>query len=61
MGEDFDAIGHLSRSVFDELGVPRQADFYVRGPTRFMAEMKEFARKLGRAAGADSRRNLRWQ
>jgi ferredoxin-NADP reductase len=41
MGEDFDATGHLSRSVFDELGVPREADVYLCGPTRFMAEMKE--------------------
>ena len=47
MGEDFDAIGHLSRSVFDEVGVPREADFYVCGPTRFMAEMKESLANLG--------------
>jgi len=47
MGEDFDAIGHLSRSVFDEVGVPREADFYVCGPTRFMAEMKGSLANLG--------------
>ena len=41
MGEDFDAAGHLSRSVFDEIGVARDADIYLCGPTRFMAEMKE--------------------
>jgi ferredoxin-NADP reductase len=41
MGEDFDAMGHLSRSVFDEAGVPREADVYLCGPNRFMAEMKE--------------------
>jgi ferredoxin-NADP reductase len=40
MGEDFDATGHLSRSVFDEVGVPREADVYLCGPTRFMADMK---------------------
>jgi ferredoxin-NADP reductase/MOSC domain-containing protein YiiM len=39
--EDFDAAGHLSRSVFDEVGVPRDADVYLCGPTRFMADMKE--------------------
>jgi ferredoxin-NADP reductase len=38
---DFDAVGHLSRSVFDEVGVPPEADVYLCGPTRFMAEMKE--------------------
>jgi ferredoxin-NADP reductase len=47
MGEDFDATGHLSRSVFDEVGVPREADIYLCGPTRFMAEMKETLAKLG--------------
>jgi len=41
MGEDFDATGHLSRSVFDEIGVAREADVYLCGPTRFMSEMKE--------------------
>src|SRR5262245_14527060 len=40
LGEDFDATGHLSRSVFDEVDVPREADVYLCGPTRFMAEMK---------------------
>jgi ferredoxin len=41
MGEDFDAAGHLSRSVFDEVGIPRAADVYLCGPTGFMADMKE--------------------
>jgi ferredoxin-NADP reductase len=41
MTEDFDATGHLSRSVFDAVGVPRDADVYICGPTRFMADMKE--------------------
>jgi ferredoxin-NADP reductase len=41
IGEDFDATGHLSRSVFDEVGIPREADVYLCGPTRFMADMKE--------------------
>jgi len=47
MGEDFDATGHLSRSVFDELRVPREADVYLCGPTRFMADMKETLATLG--------------
>ena len=41
LGEDFDAAGHLSRSVFDEVGIPREAGVYLCGPVRFMAEMKE--------------------
>ncbi len=47
MGEDFDATGHLSRSVFDEIGLPRDADVYLCGPTRFMADMKEALAILG--------------
>jgi ferredoxin-NADP reductase/MOSC domain-containing protein YiiM len=41
IGKDFDAAGHLSRSVFKEAGVPREADVYLCGPNRFMADMKE--------------------
>jgi ferredoxin-NADP reductase len=41
MAEDFDSIGHLSRSVFDEVGIPRDADVYLCGPNRFMEDMKE--------------------
>jgi ferredoxin-NADP reductase/MOSC domain-containing protein YiiM len=40
IGEDFDAIGHLSRSVFSEIGMPQEADVYLCGPVRFMADMK---------------------
>ena len=47
MGEDFDATGHLSRSVFDAVGVPQEADAYLCGPTRFMADMKEALATLG--------------
>jgi len=47
IGEDFDSTGHLSRSVFDEIGVAREADFYLCGPTRFMSDMKEALATLG--------------
>ncbi len=46
-GQDFDATGHLSRSVFDEVGVPQEADVYLCGPTRFMAEMREALTTFG--------------
>jgi ferredoxin-NADP reductase/MOSC domain-containing protein YiiM len=49
VGEDFDATGRLSRSVFDEIGIPRDADVYVCGPTGFMAEMKVALVSLGLA------------
>jgi ferredoxin-NADP reductase/MOSC domain-containing protein YiiM/ferredoxin len=47
VGEDFDATGHLSRSVLDQVGVPREADVYLCGPTRFMADMKDAFATLG--------------
>ena len=40
LGEDFDVAGHLSRSAFDEAGLPPEADVYLCGPTGFMANMK---------------------
>ena len=49
IGEDFNATGHLSRSVFDEIAVPRDADVYICGPTRFMAEMKQALATFGLA------------
>jgi ferredoxin-NADP reductase/MOSC domain-containing protein YiiM len=47
VGKGFDAAGHLSRSVFDEVGLPREADVYVCGPNRFMADMKETLAAVG--------------
>ena len=47
MGVDFDATGHLSRSVFEEVGVPREANIYLCGPAGFMAEMREDLASLG--------------
>ncbi|WP_166303378.1 MOSC and FAD-binding oxidoreductase domain-containing protein [Bradyrhizobium sp. 2S1] len=40
-GIDFDGSGHLSRQVFGEVGIPGEADVYLCGPTRFMADMKD--------------------
>jgi ferredoxin-NADP reductase/MOSC domain-containing protein YiiM len=47
MGEDFDATGHLSRSVFDEVRLPREADVYLCGPAHFMEGMKEALATVG--------------
>jgi ferredoxin-NADP reductase/MOSC domain-containing protein YiiM len=49
VGEDFDGTGRLSRSVLDQVGVPRDAEVYLCGPTRFMAEMKEVLATSGLA------------
>jgi ferredoxin-NADP reductase len=37
-GIDFDAPGRIGAPVLAELGVPRDADFYLCGPPAFMAE-----------------------
>ena len=47
MGEHFDSAGHLSRAIFDAVGIPTEADVYICGPTRFMAEMKAVLASLG--------------
>ena len=47
MGEDFDATGHLSRSIFDKVGIAQGADVYLCGPSRFMAEMKDALAGVG--------------
>jgi MOSC domain-containing protein YiiM/ferredoxin-NADP reductase/ferredoxin len=47
LGQDFNATGRVSRSAFEELGLPRDADVYLCGPTRFMADMKEALVTLG--------------
>lgn len=49
VGEGFDAIGHLSHSVFDQIRVPPDADVYLCGPTRFMTDMKEALAAIGLA------------
>ena len=46
-GEHFDFAGHLSRSVFDEIGISRDADFYLCGPSQFLADMKETLAAFG--------------
>ncbi|HTQ35251.1 MAG TPA: MOSC and FAD-binding oxidoreductase domain-containing protein [Stellaceae bacterium] len=38
-GVDFDAQGRLGIAVLDELGVPKDADFYLCGPAAFMADL----------------------
>jgi ferredoxin-NADP reductase/ferredoxin len=34
---DFDKVGHVGVSVFEEMGVPPDADFYICGPAAFMS------------------------
>lgn len=41
MGRDYDAAGRLSVTVLRDLGVPREADFYLCGPSSFLGDLKE--------------------
>ena len=36
VGQDYDSAGHLSVPVLDQLGAPRNADFYLCGPASFL-------------------------
>ena len=45
--QDFNATGRFSRSVLQELGLPRDADIYLCGPTQFMGDMKQVLTALG--------------
>ena len=47
MPGDYDVSGHLSRAVLERIGMPRDADVYLCGPARFMAEMKDVLAGLG--------------
>ena len=47
MGRDFDAVGRLSPSVLEEGAVSPEADVYLCGPTRFMADMKRALLAIG--------------
>jgi ferredoxin-NADP reductase/MOSC domain-containing protein YiiM len=38
-GVDFDGPGRLDMRVLQELGVPRNGDFYICGPTAFMSDL----------------------
>ncbi|WP_413989140.1 MOSC domain-containing protein [Labrys okinawensis] len=49
IGQDFDSADHLSRSVFDMVGVPHEADVYICGPNQFMKDMKETLVAMGLA------------
>ncbi len=39
LGADFDAPGRVSAPVLEELGVPRDADFYLCGPPAFITDL----------------------
>jgi hypothetical protein len=41
LGQDFDRPGHLSPQLLQDIGVPRDADFYLCGPPRFLEDFQK--------------------
>ena len=39
LGSDFDAPGHLDMAAIEQLGVPRDAEFYLCGPSTFLRDL----------------------
>jgi ferredoxin-NADP reductase/MOSC domain-containing protein YiiM len=39
LGSDFDAAGHLTAGSLERLGVPRESDFYMCGPSAFLKDL----------------------
>jgi ferredoxin-NADP reductase/MOSC domain-containing protein YiiM len=46
-GVDFDEPGHIAMDVLEKLGVPRDADFYLCGPTKFLDNLTAGLAALG--------------
>jgi MOSC domain-containing protein YiiM/ferredoxin-NADP reductase len=40
-GSDYDANGHMDVPSFEQLGVPRDGDFYICGPASFLADLRQ--------------------
>lgn len=39
-GRDYDATGHLAIKDLDQLGIPRDGDFYICGPSGYLGEVR---------------------
>lgn len=50
IGQDYDSSGHLSVPVLDQIGVPRNADFYLCGPPSFLGGFTSGFKTWGVAA-----------
>src|ERR1700752_709930 len=47
MGTDFDASGHVDAALLEKIGVSRDSDFYLCGPSSFLQSMREGLRSWG--------------
>ncbi len=50
LGVDYDSVGHVDTPLLDRLGVARDADFYLCGPTSFLKQLREGLKTWGAAS-----------
>ena len=46
-GLDFDASGHIDAALVEKIGVPRDSEFYLCGPSSFLENMRGGLRNWG--------------
>ncbi len=51
VGADFDAPGHIDTALLGRIGVSRNSDFYLCGPSSFLQNMRDGLRNWGVLAG----------
>ena len=51
VGADFDAPGHIETALLEKIGVSRNSDFYLCGPSSFLRNMRDGLRNWGVLAG----------
>jgi ferredoxin-NADP reductase/MOSC domain-containing protein YiiM len=51
VGADFDASGHINTTLLERIGVSRDSDFYLCGPTSFLQNIRDGLRNWGVPAG----------
>src|ERR1700688_1360525 len=51
VGTDFDAPGHIDTALLERIGVSRNSDFYLCGPSSFLQSMRDGLRNWGVLAG----------
>jgi ferredoxin-NADP reductase/MOSC domain-containing protein YiiM len=51
VGNDFDASGHVDVALLEKIGVTRNSDFYLCGPSSFLQNMRDGLQNWGVPAG----------
>jgi len=51
LGADFDAPGHIDTDLLQKIGVSRDSDFYLCGPSTFLQNLRDGLRNWGVLAG----------